>query len=131
MNANNPTIIPDDVHFNSLYLQYLREKKELEEINITNQLNIFRSDQHEKYIASLNLVERNNDIADQNNIRLNDASNNSLRETELTLKKTEWAKSTVLITGDSLVVFGLQEKKMGKNVKVRGFSGASINDLSI
>ena len=49
-------------------------------------------------------------------------------ETGVTLEKNVWAKGTVLITGDSIVL-GLQEKKMGKNVKVRGFSGVNINDF--
>ena len=46
----------------------------------------------------------------------------------LILGLQEWDKGTYLIIGDSLSL-GLQEKKMDKNVKIRGFSGASINDL--
>ena len=40
----------------------------------------------------------------------------------------EWDKGTCLVTGDSFIL-GLQEKKMGRNVEVRGFSRATINDL--
>ena len=39
------------------------------------------------------------------------------------LEQTVWAKGTILITGDPLVL-GLQEKKMGENVKVLGFLGS-------
>ena len=88
---------------------------------------MYRSDRHEKFISTLNLTKCNN-VAGENHTRLNDVSNNRLEETAFTLEKTVWTKGTVLITGDSLVL-GLQEKKMEKNVKVRGFSGGNINDF--
>ena len=124
---NNETMVSDDIDFNTLYLQYVRDRKELIEININNQLNMYRSDRHEKFISTLNLTKCNN-VAGENHTRLNDVSNNRLEDTAFTLEKTVWTKGTVLITGDSLVL-GLQEKKMGKNVKVRGFSGGNINDF--
>ena len=124
---NNETMVSDDIDFNTLYLQYVRDRKELIEININNQLNMYRSDRHDKFISTLNLTKCNN-VAGENHTRLNDVSNNRLEGSAFTLEKTVWTKGTVLITGDSLVL-GLQEKKMGKNVKVRGFSGGNINDF--
>ena len=42
-------------------------------------------------------------------------------------KKNEWDTGTILIMGDSMSL-GLQEKKLGSKVKVRGFSDARINN---
>ena len=41
-------------YFNSLYLQYIQDMRELENIQITNQLNIIRTEQHNKYLANIN-----------------------------------------------------------------------------
>ena len=49
----NETMVSDDIDFNSLYLQYVRDRKELKEINMIIQLNMYRSDRHEQYTSSL------------------------------------------------------------------------------
>ena len=43
-------------------------------------------------------------------------------------KKREWKDGTCLIVGDSAVL-GVQEKRMGDKIKVRGFTGATVNDF--
>ena len=53
MNEMNPTI-----DFNSLCLRHLRDMRELEEISITNQLIKIRSDQQNRYLASLNKTDQ-------------------------------------------------------------------------
>ena len=55
-----------------------------------------------------------------------DASENSVNVANR--KKNEWERGTCLVTGDS-PISGMQEKRMGKYIKVRGFSGACISDF--
>ena len=66
MDAIN-SIIPDgddqeiiDEYFNSLYLQYIQDIRELEDIEITNQINIICTEQHNKYLANINTSEQEN-----------------------------------------------------------------------
>ena len=40
-------------------------------------------------------------------------------------EKLEWDKGEYLITGDSLIL-GLRERKMVRNIKGHGFSGATL-----
>ena len=42
--------------------------------------------------------------------------------------KIPWPEGTCLIAGDPTIL-GLQEPRMSKNVKVRGFNGAIIKDM--
>ena len=56
---------------------------------------------------------------------------NKINKVEISREKNgkfPWPEGTVLIAGSSIVI-GLEEKRMGKTFKVRGFSGAIIQDM--
>ena len=110
-------------------MQYIRDMKELNENNIHNQLHTVRAHKHEKYIAECDAKRLAEDRNKTNNTlnSVSDADDN-VKNNNIKGKKMKWDKGTYLITGDSLII-GLQEKKMGNNVKVRGFSGATISDF--
>ena len=67
--------------------------------------------------------------SDENKINL-DAQRKETTKTQSLIisNKKAWEPGTHLIVGDSTIL-GIEEKRMGKRVKVRGFPGAIINDF--
>ena len=111
----------------------------MENIKISKQLSYVRSEKHRKFLSEKDVQKYVNgdtknmdgNIPDYGKKNTNDRNliftqNPSNKITE-DRKKGDWDTGTVLITGGSLVL-GLQEKKMGSKIKVRGFSGARIKD---
>lgn len=123
-----------DDQFHSLYLQYIQDMDEANKINISSQLDLVRTQKHNRYLADLNRsnveehLSENKIITADDNVEYNDNENHMGNENEVNRKDKEWKKGTYLITGSSLVC-GLEEKRMGNNVKVRGFPGATIRDF--
>ena len=65
------------------------------------------------------------------NNNVHDNASNKINNIEVCREqngKHPWPQGTVLIAGSSIVI-GLEEKRMGKTFKVRGFSGAIIQDM--
>ena len=62
----------------------------------------------------------------KNNLQSNTAKEN------ITAKKGQWQKNTTLIVGDSIINGALEEGLCagGRNVKIRKFSGATVDDLN-
>ena len=71
---------------------------------------------------------------ESNNVEVNDIQNNISTQLNKVKKggkangKFPWPEETILVAGSSIII-GLEEKRMGKNFKVRGFSGAIVNDM--
>ena len=62
----------------------------------------------------------------KNNVQSNAAKEN------ITTEKGQWPKNTTLIVGDSIINGVLEEGLCGggRNVKVRNFPGATVDDLN-
>ena len=85
---------------------------------LNKQLTEVRKEKHRKFLEEL-----------YPNENMDDNDNNEFIEVNRAKEKHHWKSGTVLIAGDS-IVSGIMEKRMGSNVKVRAFPGASIKDMS-
>ena len=85
---------------------------------------------HVKENVRVSSTDYGNNYSLENNIHDNNISNNLIKA-ENSGKgngKIPWPEGTVLVAESSIII-GLEEKRMGKQFKVRGFSGAIVKDM--
>ena len=117
--------------------QQLEHERKIEiENNIQTQLTQIRSMKHVEYLHTSQGINNNNNINGKHNIIDRGIVHLCVTENIYTQKISEenkthkWPRNTILIASDS-ICNQIDEKRLSKkyNVKVRAFSGASINDM--
>ena len=91
-----------------------------------NNLNLGNTNSIEKQLNDVKIKKREEYYRSKNNVQSNAAKEN------ITTEKGQWPKNTTLIVGDSIINGVLEEGLCGggRNVKVRNFPGATVDDLN-
>ena len=89
-----------------------------------NYLNLGKTNSIEKQLNDVKIKKRVEYHWSKNNLQSNTAKEN------ITTEKGQWLKNTTLIVGDSIINGVLEEGSCGggRNVKVRDFPGATVDD---
>ena len=91
-----------------------------------NNLNLGNTNSIAKQLNDVKIKKREEFYRSQNNVQSNAAKEN------ITTEKGQWPKNATLIVGDSIINGVLEEGlcRGGRNVKVRNFSGVTVDDLN-
>ena len=91
-----------------------------------NNLNLGKTKSIEKQLNDVKIKKREEYYRSKNNLQSNTAKE------DITTEIAQWPKNTALIVGDSIINGVLEEGLCGggRNVKVRNFPGATVDNLN-
>ena len=91
-----------------------------------NNLNLRKTNSIEKQLNDVKIKKKKRILLVEKQLKSNTAKEN------ITIEKRQWLKNTKLIVSDS-IINGILEKGLcggGRNIKVRNFPGATVDDLN-